>query len=272
VTADAVDPSRDQHGDDLARARRDRAICSGAKTARRPDDPEDGALLALFGSIASREHLGITRWLDDVPGLATHPILVGASRQDPESYFLPAIHHYVYAGDTALHVAAAAHQRDLAESLVGRGADVRARNRRGAEPLHYAADGHPGADYGDRDGQGELIVYLIEAGADPDAMDKSGVAPLHRAVRTRSSDAVSALIDNGADPRLMNKSGSTPLHLAVQNTGKSNSGSDAAKDEQRRIIALLREHGASPADVDARGKTVAAAASSDWIRQLLNNS
>ena len=102
-------------------------------------------------------------------------------------------------------------------------------------------------------------------------MDKSGVAALHRAVRHRSSDAVSALIENGANPRLMNNSGSTPLHLAVQNTGKSNSGSDAAKDEQRRIIARALEHGASPGDVDANGKTVAAAASSDWIRALLDN-
>jgi hypothetical protein len=32
------------------------------------------------------------------------------------------------------------------------------------------------------------------------------------------------------------------------------------------------EHGASPGDVDANGKTVAAAASSDWIRELLVNS
>jgi ankyrin repeat protein len=69
----------------------------------------------------------------------------------------------------------------------------------------------------------------------------------------------------------MNDSGSTPLHLAVQNTGKSNSGLDAAKNEQREIITLLLEHGASPTDVDAKGKTVAAAASSDWIRQLLAN-
>jgi ankyrin repeat protein len=123
-------------------------------------------------------------------------------------------------------------------------------------------------DWSRRD-QRELINYLVNAGADPDAADKSGVAPLHRAVRNRSSDAVSALIAQGADPRRMNKSGSTPLHLAVQNTGKSNSGSETAKDEQRRIIALLLEHGASPTDVDANGKTVAAAASSDWIRQLL---
>jgi len=44
-----------------------------------------------------------------------------------------------------------------------------------------------------------------------------------------------------------------------------------AKDEQRRIIVLLIEHGASPGDVDAYGKTVAAAASSDWIRAQLYN-
>ncbi len=69
----------------------------------------------------------------------------------------------------------------------------------------------------------------------------------------------------------MNKSGSSPLHLAVQNTGKNNSGSDAAKTEQGRIITLLLEHGAKPTDVDGSGKTVAAAASSDWIRQLLDS-
>jgi ankyrin repeat protein len=114
-----------------------------------------------------------------------------------------------------------------------------------------------------------VITYLIEAGADPNALDKSGVAPLHRAVRNRCSMAVSALIDNGADPLLMNKSGSTPLHLAVQNTGKSNSGTDGARDEQGRIILTLLGHGASPADADANGKTVAAAATSGWIRDLL---
>jgi ankyrin repeat protein len=228
-------------------------------------------LLEFFRAIASRDRLRVKRWADEEPGLATGPIRIGASRQDPDIYFLHSIHHYVYAGDTALHIAAAAHQRELAGSLVAHGADIRARNRRGAEPLHYAADGTPDAAAWDRDGQQRVIAYLIVEGADPDALDKSGVAPLHRAVRTRSSPAVKALIEGGADPRLTNKSGSTPLHLAVQNTGKSNSGSDAAKDEQRQIIALLLEHGASPADVDANGKTVVAAASSDWIRQLLGS-
>jgi ankyrin repeat protein len=241
------------------------------KTGRGPDEFDDGTLLALFAAIASRDDAGVTRMLAQAPGLATHPLRAGASRQDPRPYFLIPIRHYVYTGDTALHAAAAAYHRGLAEALVAQGAAVRARNRRGAEPLHYAADGHPGADYLDPDGQREVISYLIAAGADPDAIDKSGVAPLHRAVRSRSSAAVGTLIDGGADPLLMNKSGSTPLHLAVQNTGKSNSGSDAAKEEQHRIIVFLLGHGASGTDVDAKGKTVAAAASSGWIRQLLGN-
>jgi len=233
----------------------------------RGSDDFDHALRVLFAAIASRDHLAVKRMLDQTPGLVTAPLRVGASRQNPRPYFLIPIRHYAYSGDTALHVAAAAHDWVLAESLVAQGATVRARNRRGAEPLHYAANGGPSSD---ASAQRALITFLIDAGADPNALDKSGVSPLHRAVRDRCSGGVGALIDKGADPLLMNKSGSTPLHLAVQNTGKSHSGSDAAKEEQHRIIVLLLGHGASPNDVDAKGKTVAAAAESDWIRQLLD--
>ena len=119
-----------------------------AKTGGQRDGPDDGALLALFGAIASCDDVEIARRLESSRDLASRPIRVGASRQDAETYFLGAIRHYVYGGDTALHIAAAAHQRELAESLVTRGADVRARNRRGAEPLHYAADGSPGGALG----------------------------------------------------------------------------------------------------------------------------
>ncbi len=225
------------------------------QTGRGPDEFDDRALLALFAAIAARDHAKVRRILEQTPGLATRPLQVGASRQDPRPYFLIPIGHYVYAGDTALHVAAAAHHRELAESLVAQGAVVVARNRRGAEPLHYAADGRSDAGDWEPSAQREVIFYLIDAGADPDALDKSGVPPLHRAVRTRSSGAVGALIDGGADPLLTNKSGSTPLHLAVQTTGKGNSGSEVAKEEQRRIIVLLLGHGASGADLDAKGKS-----------------
>jgi ankyrin repeat protein len=222
-------------------------------------------LSALFEWIASGDVRRVELCLDWAPELATLPL------PETDGWFLASIHHAIYCGDTALHVAAAAYQREVAEWLVMRGADVRARNRRGAEPLHYAADGRPGASGWDPVAQGEVIAYLVHAGADPDAVNKSGVAPLHRAVRTRSSSAVSSLVAHGADPCLANKSGSTPLHLAVQNTGKSNSGSQAAKREQRLIIALLLEHGASPTDINHNGKTVAASESSASIRQLLEN-
>ena len=240
------------------------------RPSRKLQVSDDPGLLAFFRAIASHDYPETTRLLNASPDLAICQIDTGASRQDPNTYFLEAIHHYVYEGDTALHVASAAHSPDIARNLVAQGADVRTRNRRGAEPIHYAADGTPSASDRSRDSQREVITFLIEAGAHPDALDKSGVTPLHRAVRNRCSGAVIALIAHGADPRLMNKSGSTPLHLAVQNTGKSNSGSDAAREEQRRIISLLLEQGARPTDVDSHGKTVAAAASSDWVRQLLD--
>ena len=243
-----------------------------AKMGTRRGGSDDGALLTLFRAIAFPEDDDeVARRLEASLDLAVCPIHIGATRDYAKQYFLTGIHHYVYSGDTALHIAAASHRRQLAASLVTRGAEVRARNRRGAEPLHYAADGGPAADGWDSSAQHDVITYLIDAGADPNALDKSGVAPLHRAVRNRCSMAVSALIDHGADPLLMNKTGSTPLHLAVQNTGKSNSGSEAAKDEQGRIIGLLLRHGARPTDVDAKGKAVIDATASDWIRDLLTN-
>ena len=188
------------------------------------------------------------------PTLATMAAPVGASRQGPKTFFFAPIRHYLYAGDTALHMAAAAFRRPVAEVLVSHGADYRARNRRGAEPLHYAAD----ANHWAPDAQADVIAYLTSIGANPNALDKSGVAPLHRAVRTRSLLAARALLDGGADPRLRNKSGSTPLHLAVQNTGRSGSGSEEAHRQQTGIVKLLLQRGARPADTDARGKK--------WIR------
>ena len=208
----------------------------------------------------------VSRRLRATPEMATMASPVGATRQQATDFFFTPISHYLYAGDTALHMAAAAFSRPMAELLMTHGADCRARNRRGAEPLHYAADGgrrEPRAQAG-------VIEYLISIGAEPSAVDKTGVAPLHRAVRTRSIAAVQALLDGGAELRQPNKAGSTPLHLAVQNTGASGSGSDEARQQQAAIIRLLLAHGAKPTDKDSQGKTVEQAATSMWIRELLS--
>jgi ankyrin repeat protein len=209
----------------------------------------------------------VSRRLAANPAFATLSGKAGATRQDPSPYFFADIRHYLYAGDTALHMAAAAFRREVAALLVANRADCRAKNRRGAEPLHYAAD----TNHRDPVAQADTIGFLVSAGADPDAVDRSGVAPLHRAVRTRSLAAVRALLEGGADPRRPNKAGSTPLHLAVQTTGRGGSGSPHAREQQAAIVKLLLERGARPADRDGRGRTVAQAATGDSRRILLGS-
>ena len=131
----------------------------------------------------------ISRRLADSPSLATASSGVGATRQEPSPFFFTDIAHYLYKGDTALHMAAAAFRRRVAELLVAHGADCRAKNRRGAEPLHYAGD----ANRWDPTAQAETIEYLLSVGADPNAVDIAGLAPLHRALRTRTLSAVRSL-------------------------------------------------------------------------------
>jgi hypothetical protein len=183
--------------------------------------------------------------------LAASPVVVraraenGATRQAAKEYYLDEIGHYVYGGDTALHIAAAAYRLEIVQQLIAMGGDVRAKNRRGAEPLHYAVDGGPGSRSCDPSAQAATVASLIDAGADPNTVDQGGVTPLHRAVRTRCAAAVRALLDGGADVRRRNKSGSTPMRLATRNTGRSGSGSPESKAQQQEIIRLLELHGAT---------------------------
>ena len=223
------------------------------------------AFLDFIRHVVNGDINEVSRRLAANPSLAKAPSDLGATRQDASTFYFSDIAHYLYAGDTALHMAAAAFHCPVAELLVAHGADCRAKSRRGAEPIHYAAD----TNHWEPAAQARTIAYLVAIGADPNALDKSGVAPLHRAVRTRSISAVRALLDGGAKPRAPNKAGSTPLHLAVQNTGRGGSGSELARQQQAAIIELLLERGASPRDKDAQGKQVWEAVTSEWIRVLL---
>jgi Ankyrin repeats (many copies) len=207
----------------------------------------------------------VSRRLAAIPDLATSRAEVGAARTSATDFFFTEIAHYMYVGDTGLHLAAAGFRRPIAEVLVEHGADWRVRNRRGAQALHYATD----ANRWEPKAQVETIEFLLSMGADPNALDNSGVSPLHRAVRTRSGPAVRALLDGGADARRPNKAGSTALHLAVQTTGRGGSGSERAREQQAVIIGLLMERGARATDRDGRGRQVKEAARSEWVRGLL---
>jgi hypothetical protein len=202
------------------------------------------SLMDLMRAIVADDAGTISQLLVAFPDLASTSLTEGATRQGAKDYWFEKIGHYVYKGDTALHVAAAAYRHAIARKLIDAGANVRARNRRGAAPLHYAADGGPGSPSWNPEAQAATIAVLIAAGADPDAIDNSGVAPLHRAVRTRCAGAVMALLQGGADIRHKNKRGSTPMRLATLTTGRGGSGSDEAKAQQIEIVRLLKQHGA----------------------------
>ena len=182
------------------------------------------------------------------------------------------IFHWIYVGDTALHLAAAGYRVEIARLLLAAGADPNAAaNHRRSTPLHYAADGYLGNPAWDPERQVATLRCLLEAGADIKAQDKNGATALHRAVRTRCAAAVRFLLENGAEPTVKNKPGSTPFHLAVQNTGRGGSGTEEARSAQRRIIHEFLAFGVSPRLKDGRGKTVLEWASNVELRDILSS-
>src|SRR5258707_13514617 len=121
------------------------------------------------------------------------------------------IFHWIYVGDTALHLAAAGYRVEIVRVLLAAGADPNAaRNHRQSGPLHYAADGYINGPDWDPNRQVKTIRCLLDAGPDINAQDKNGATPLHRAVRTRCAAGVHCLLDAGREPMLKNKSGATP--------------------------------------------------------------
>jgi Ankyrin repeats (3 copies) len=180
------------------------------------------------------------------------------------------IFHWIYVGDTALHLAAAGNRVEIVRLLLAAGADSNAaKNMRHSTPLHYAADGFITGPCWDERQQVATIRCLLQGGADIHAQDKNGATPLHRAVRTRCAAAVKFLLSAGADPTRQNKPGSTPFHLAVQNTGRGGSGAPTAVAAQREIIKTFLAFGVRSNLKNSNGKSVADSVRSEWIREVL---
>lgn len=198
----------------------------------------------LIDSLLADDSDAIAGLLAKFPSLAHEPLTLGATRQESVDYFIDEVGHYIYSGDTALHIAAMTYCADAIAILCDHGAIIAARNRRGAQALHYACDGAPNAHTWNPARQERTVARLIEMGADPNALDKSGVAPIHRAVRQRCTGALKALLAGGADIDLRNKSGTTPLRLAQLTTGRGGSGTAETKREQEAVIQLLLAAGA----------------------------
>ena len=141
-------------------------------------------------------------------------------------------------GLTPLHAAAANARKDVAEALLARRANVRARTRYAWTPLHFAATkGHAptvtlllayGAPVNDktrnddtpllmaaRGGHVEVAKLLLEAKAEVNVAEKTtGSMPLHLAVAQGNLPMVELLVAKGADVNAQDEHGDTPLALA----------------------------------------------------------
>ena len=129
-------------------------------------------------------------------------------------------------GMTVLHRAARTGNLDMAELLIGAGANLEARTRLGEHtPLHVAS----------ASGRAGVVSVLVAAGASVNARTTTGATPLHFAAASGSADAVAALLSAGAEVDAREPLwGQTPLMFA------------AAAGRTEAIEALL-EKGASPA-------------------------
>lgn len=206
--------------------------------------PSATGLSRLLAAIVADEAEAV-RLVENAPELA--------SARVPRDRLVEEVPHWLYGGDTALHLAAAALRPLAVRALLRAGADPGARNRRGALALHYACDPRPGGPTWDPAAQRRVIELLADAGSPIEHAEKAGATPLHRTVRARSPEAVRCLLDRGARVDAPHgKQGSTPLHLALRSTGAG--GTRGARAEQDAIVALLLERGADAGAKDAHGK------------------
>ena len=111
-------------------------------------------------------------------------------------------------GWTPLHLAAFFGRRDLAQSLIERGAEVDARSTNAMKntPLHAATAGR----------KTELVKLLLEEGADPNARQEGGWTPLHGAAQNGDREIVEVLLAHHADLRARADNNQGPLDLALQ--------------------------------------------------------
>src|SRR5262249_52536735 len=149
----------------------------------------DAQLRRLVRTIVAADDAVVFALLATKPGLVKAAFEDGATRQMAKPYHIDEIGHYVYSGDTALHIAAASYREEIARKLIAMGADVRARNRRGAEPLHYAVDGTRGSAAWNPEAQAATVPGPKAPAADPKAPEKNGLPPCNAPFPRRSAAA-----------------------------------------------------------------------------------
>jgi ankyrin repeat protein len=107
-----------------------------------------------------------------------------------------------YIGETALIKAAAAGGKEIAQSLLSKGADVNIKNKDGMTALMRAI--------------GDTVEILLDSGVDINAVDNSGRTALMHAIIDSLDYKADLLISKGADINIKTKRGVTALKLATE--------------------------------------------------------
>jgi len=128
-------------------------------------------------------------------------------------------------GFTPLHGVAGEDQREMAEYLIGKGANVAARNDVGITPMHLCA--YP-----------EMAVLLVRNGADLEARADGGATPLHIiSEHPECVDVMEQLLKLGAAVNAKDDAGHTALDTAI------------AREEEDKIELLMTFGGKRGVDV-----------------------
>ncbi len=131
-----------------------------------------------------------------------------------------------------LYYAVEQNQKEIAEVLISRGADVNLTGRY-QTPLHIAATR----------GYEEIAQLLVTHGADVNFVEKqNGYTPLHYAAWHGHREIAELLINQGSDVNAATYSGFTPLHLA-------------AGRDYHQTVELLINQGSELSPVDQWGET-----------------
>ncbi len=151
-----------------------------------------------------------------------------------------------------LHLAVASRQLDVAELLVGRGADPQGRDTKGRTALCALVTEF--VQRREDTPSPELVARVLGWGVDPDLADGRGLTPLVHGVRLLRFDLARLLMERGADPNVATATGLTAL-MALAEADLLNQGfpRNAIKRRQLEMAESLLAHGADPNAQDRAG-------------------